>query len=183
MGTSVNQASPKTSGWRAVSVCYVQEIPIERTVTEIWRAASKQDNSLFEQLGSRLVSECVKASSQDLNQRSLAATIQQLNTLKQNSLVGEFAKRALAIRALVGSTQESLATILFRQLTSYFISRDIPGFVGPGYRCKTTAEVTKFKDQLTKAVAAKVGQIERRENLSSKPWNEAYRIILENLRQ
>jgi hypothetical protein len=183
MGTSVNQASPKTSGWKAVSICYTHEIPIDRTVTEIWRAASKQDNSLFEQLGSRLVSECVKASYQDLNQRSLATTIQQLNALKQNSVIGEFAKRALTIRALAAPRQESVATILFRQLTGYFISRDIPGFVGPGYRCKTVAEVTRFKDQLANAVAAKVGQIERRENLSSKPWNEAYRIILENLRR
>src|SRR5215216_4472358 len=114
MGTSVNQPSPNTGGWRAVSACYSTEnISVERTALEIWRAASKQDNTL----------------------------------------VGEFAKRMLMVKASGGAPGDTPIAALFRQLTDYYVSRDVPGFVGANFRCKTISELRHFKQQIADAVS------------------------------
>jgi len=184
MGTSVSQSSPKTGGWRAVSSCYTaSNASAERTATEVWRAASHQDNSVFEQLGTGAVAECLKAAQGRLNKDAAADKIVQIGNLKQNTVVGEFAKRALMIKAAGGYEGETAASVLFRQLTDYFISRDVSGYVGPAYRCKTIAELRALKEQVGDAVARKVRAAERSENLGSKSWSEAYPVLLKKLQQ
>jgi len=182
MGTSVSQSSPNTGGWKAVSACYTNgNLSIERTATELWRAASKQDASLFEQLSSGVVSECLKMAAQPLSKEAVAEKIVQIGALKQNTFLGEFAKRALLIKAAGGYQGETPTCVLFRQLTDYFVSRDVPGYVGPSYRCKTVADIRALKEKIGNAVARKVQAVERSENLASKRWAEAYPVVLKSL--
>src|SRR5690349_2775305 len=183
MGTSVSQRSPNTSGWRAVSTCYTHDaIPIDRTATEVWRAAAKQDSNILKQLGSAVVAECVSGASQSLKPKELAEKIQKCNSLKQNTVVGEFAKRALMIKAGGGYKSESSTSVLFRQLTNYLVSRDVSGYVGSDYRCKTVGELRAFKEAIGDAVAKKIQTIERQLSLTSKKtWKEVYPVVLERL--
>jgi hypothetical protein len=110
-----------------------------------------------------------------------ARRIDHLNDMKQNSLLGEFAKRAFLIKAAGGFQNESPASVLFRQLTDYFVSRDIPGCVGPGWRCKTVADVRQLKSELGSVVAKRVAAVEKRERLFSRPWKDAYKLVLKGL--
>lgn len=184
MGTSVSQRSPNTGGWRAVSACYTAEtIPVDRTATEIWRAAAKQDNSLTEQLGSRTVAACVDAAHRNPSLESATRTIEEVSRAKQNTVVGEFAKRMLMVKASGGAPADTPAAALFRQLTDYYVSRDIPGFVGADFRCKTVSELRHFKQQIADAVSAKVKAIERQERLSTTSWTDAYRVVLQKLQE
>jgi hypothetical protein len=184
MGTSVSQRSPNTGGWRAVSACYTSErIPVDRAAVEIWRAASKQDNSLIEQLGSQTVAAFVDAASRRPTPESAARTIEDISRSKQNTIVGEFAKRMLMVTANGGTPTDTPAAALFRQLTDYYVSRDIPGFVGPDFRCKTTSELRQFKKQIGDAVSAKVNAIERQQKLSASSWIKKYQVVLEKLQE
>ncbi len=183
MGTSVSQASPKTGGWKVVAACYTDEsLPVERLATEIWRAALTQDKSVFEQLGSRAVQECVSQANRSPDIETAMDEARRIHGLKQNTLLGEFAKRALIIKASGGFKSESGTSVLFRQLTDYFVSRDIAGFVGPKYRCKTIAELKHLKDKIGDTVAKKVTLVEKSHQLSNRPWDQVYKVVLNALR-
>jgi hypothetical protein len=184
MGTSVSQRSPNTGGWRAVSACYTGEsIPIDRTAVEIWRAASKQDNSLIEQLGSSTVAACVDAANRSPTPESAAITIEEISRSKENTVVGEFAKRMLMVKASGGAPADTPVAALFRQLTDYYVSRDIPGFVGANFRCKTISELRHFKQKIADIVSAKVQAAEREGRLSGRSWAETYRVVLHKLQE
>src|ERR1700731_4073905 len=100
MGTSVSQSSPPTIGWKSVSACYSSvDVPLDRTATEIWRAAFQQDQTLRAQLGSNLVAECMKAASESLSPQEFQRRAEELRTSKQNSVVGEFAKQVFLLKA------------------------------------------------------------------------------------
>lgn len=60
MGTSVSQSSPSTPRWQATQATYSSpEIPIERTVQEIWRAADSQvEENLARDLQAPIIAEC-----------------------------------------------------------------------------------------------------------------------------
>ena len=184
MGTSVSQRSPNTGGWRTVSACYTAEtIPVDRAAVEIWRAALRQDDSLVQQLGSPAVTACVDAANERPTSEAAARTIEKINLSKQNNVVGEFAKRMLLVKAGGGAREDTPTAVLFRQLTDYYVSRDIPGYVGADFRCKTVSELRQFKQQIGDAVAARVKTVERQERLSGKGWMEACQIVLQKLQE
>src|SRR5437899_1961787 len=117
MGTSVSQSSPPTIGWKSVSACYSSsDVPLDRTATEIWRAAFQQDESLQAQLGSQVVVECIKAAGESLSREEVERRIQELRTAKQNSVIGEFAKQVFLLKASGAHETETPAAVLFRQL-------------------------------------------------------------------
>jgi hypothetical protein len=109
--------------------------------------------------------------------------LQEISGSKENSIVGEFAKRAFLLKSAGAHKDESPAAVFFRQLTDYYVSRDIPGYVGPAYRCKTVAQLRALKQKISDEVAAKIGRVEGRFKLSSKRWKEVYPLILQRLQQ
>ncbi len=88
-----------------------------------------------------------------------------------------------ACKSVGGYAGETPASVLFRQLTDYLVSRDIAGYVGRNYRCKTVAEVRAMKDQIAGVAAKKVQAAEVQQKLASKTWLEAYPLILKRLQQ
>jgi hypothetical protein len=183
MGTSVNQRSPNTGGWRSVAACYTNEtVSLDRTALEIWRAASTQDDEISTQLASPIVAQCAAAANRGLSEAQAVAEAEQLSSLKQNNLVTEFAKQALLIKAAGGYADESFTSVLFRQITNYLVSRDISAYVGPNSRCKTAHEARELKSRIAEVVARKVRDIERREQLEGRSWPEVCRSIFRQVR-
>ncbi len=184
MGTSVSQRSPNTPGWRVVSACYSSDtVPVDRAIVEIWRAAAKQDQSLLQQLGSSTVETCVNAANRRVDAELAARTVHELSASKQNTVIGEFAKRMLALKSNGGAQGDTPTAALFRQLTDYYVSRNIAGYVGGNFRCKTLSELRAFKQELGDAAAAKVKRLEQAERLSQRDWGDAYRMILKKLQE
>ena len=183
MGTSVNQRSPNTGGWRSVAACYTNETTsTDRTALEIWRAAATQDDSIGDQLGSELVRKCAEAAAKNLSQQQAIAELERVSSTADNNLIGEFAKRAVLVKAAGGYREESFTTVLFRQITDYLVSRDISGYLGAQYRCKTVEDLRAFKANIADAVAAKVQAVERTQQLTRRDWNDTYPVLLQQLR-
>jgi hypothetical protein len=125
----------------------------------------------------------MKAASESLSHEDFQRRANELRTSKQNSVVGEFAKQAFLLKASGAYQSDSPVAVLFRQLTNYYVSRDIPGYVGPRYRCETIAQAREFKKNIADFVATKVNAVERQLRLSGKPWSAVYPVILQRLRE
>ncbi|MBA2272210.1 MAG: hypothetical protein H0W20_16695 [Chthoniobacterales bacterium] len=149
---------------------------------EIWRAATK-DSALIDQLSSPAVAACVARGFAVAAQPETARAVRELSLTQRNTIVGEFAKRAMLVKSAGGHPNESHATVLFRQLTDYYVARDIAGYVGANFRCKTLSELRSFKRSISDSVAKKVQTIERQERLEGRNWTEAYPVILRRLQQ
>jgi len=182
MGTSVNQPSKPTANWNAVAHCYRDpRIPIDQTTIAIWRAATSAGSTIGEQMHSNVIESCLSTAEKRPTREAALQEINHLNTLNQNSIVAEFAKRTLLISSVSKEPISPLSTF-FRQVTEYLVSRDLPGFVGPEYRCKTVSEIREFKGKIATSVAEKVQRIES--NLSSKQaWPEKVKAVIEKLQK
>jgi hypothetical protein len=171
MGTSVNQPSPLTTGWAAVAAGYVHsEIPPERVATEIWRAAQSEPG-FVDALASPMLFECYRSLQTAVTATdAIDALTGDILRSGNNSVVVEFAKRAAP---LAFSTAEpahlSWRSLLFSQLTDYFVSRDAPGYVGPNGRFDSVSELTAFKKTLKQHVTTAI-QTLRADPKTPKQW-------------
>jgi hypothetical protein len=176
MGTSINHASPDVTIWNVVAACYDKNIPLEQTATVLWRAVTTQNDILVRQLKSETVAALVQQ--EVVQDRKLRQTV---GLPKENTIASELVKRSVQIRTAGGYKADSSLAGVFRQLTDYFVARDISGHVGARHRCKTFVEVRTFKQQLGDVIAAKVRRAEVEYNLSSRGWSESVGIVLKFL--
>jgi len=177
MGTSINHGSPDTTIWNVVAACYDKDIPLEQTATVLWRAVTTQNDLLVRQLKSDMVGALVQAVLPARQAPNSTAT----ETSGSNSIAAELAKRSMLIKAAGGYERDSSLSGLFRQLTDYFVARDISGHVGPQHRCKTFAEVRTFKRELGNVIAARVQRAEIEHELGSRRWPESVALVLKLL--
>jgi hypothetical protein len=147
MGTSVNHPSPRTTSWRAAAVGYqYPDVPVQRVVSEVWRAAGTQEYSIPVAIEAEPLFRCheiVRSShsaSEALGKMS-AALLQS----KDNSIVVELARRAIPSAFTSDSPTREWRARLFGQLTEYLVSRDVPGYVGASFRNKSVKELGEFK--------------------------------------
>jgi hypothetical protein len=161
MGTSVNQASPPTTGWTAVAAGYVhRQIPPERVATEIWRAA-QSEAGVVDALASPVLFECYRSV------RAATTAVDAIDGVNgavlrsgNNSVVVEFAKRAAPLAFSTSDPAHlSWRTSVFSQLTDYFVSRDAPGYVGPNGRFETVTELAAFKRTVKQHVTTAIRSI------------------------
>lgn len=150
MGTSISQPSPDNNNWRPVKLGYKNEkIPLNRVVKEIWRASENQEKPLSKEINSDLIFKCHQFVSQSPNAReALKSFRQEVILSKQNSIVAEFAKRAIPAAYQAQDTTKQWRSAFFSELTGYIVSRDASGYVGKEYRNKSVTELNKFKSEI-----------------------------------
>lgn len=152
MGTSSNQSSPNTLGWRpALASLGHLDLSVERQSMELWRAAlTDRDGRLIEELSNPLLASACEIANQNI---SPARAVQSFdNTLNQQYAAGltlDMAKRALARSSAAESGSVGFAEELFAEATSYYASRDLPSFVGTPGRVQTTSESIALKENLS----------------------------------
>jgi hypothetical protein len=178
MGTSTNQPSPDSTIWAVVSACYESDIPLEKTATFLWRAIATQNDVFVRQLKSETVASLVR---QPVPTDRIS-TDARVSGETKHTFVAELANRSrCALHQTPGMQQDRSLSCLFRQLTAYFVARDISGYVGPNFRCKTFAEVTRFKNQLGDVVASRVRQLEDQRILTPLKWSHSISTVLKKL--
>lgn len=150
MGTSVSQASPRNSNWKRAFACYTDtDIGETRVIAEIWRAWENEKRPISREIKSDIVYRCLQAVGSSSNaEDALRIFNHDLIASKQNSMVAEFARRAIPVCYRYERPAEAWATKVFDQLTRYVVSRDLSGFIGSQYRNKTVSDATQFKDRL-----------------------------------
>lgn len=171
MGTSISQPSPPRSNWKRVFVCYENDsIPESRVVNEVWRASETSDKGslpISSDMKSDAVYSCYDAvRTSKTIQEAMAKFNGTLIKTKSNTIVSEFAKRAIAGSFQSKSPSEQWANNFFREVTNYIVSRDTSGFVGKNYRNKSVKDLIQFKQNLSNQVSQVVGSKGR--NLKSK---------------
>lgn len=167
MGTSVSQPSPRKSNWKRVFVCYESNnLPEDRVVNEIWRASENPEQGgqpLSNDMKSVAAYACYQAvTTSKTAQEAMQKFTEAVRATKSNSIVAEFAKRAIARSFQTQSTQgtspsQLWASNFFREVTNYIVSRDASGFVGKDYRNKSVKELIEFKQNLGEHVTKVIG--------------------------
>jgi len=139
MGTSINQHSPKIPNWNRVTACYKDEnIPEYNVINQIWRASEAQDNPISNEIKSETIFFCHKIveGSSDYKEAHKKYNDYILET-SSNSIIAEFAKRSIAPSYTSTAPSSEWRSCFFSELTLYFISRDVPGFISKNYKNKS----------------------------------------------
>jgi hypothetical protein len=159
MGTSISQASPRNTNWSPVHTGYKSEfVSEERIISEIWRASENQEIPISQSIASESIYECYAAVRNSPNfQEAVEKFSEHLADSKSNSIVAEFAKRAIPAAYQSERPAEAWASRFFSEVTNYMMSRDLSGFVGGGNRNKTVTEMINFKKNITNKVSEIVG--------------------------
>lgn len=161
MGTSTNQASPRSStSWMAARlVLGNQTVPVQRQTSELWRAAFRDDDArLQSELTSKFVAHCFRvaatADTPHVAKESLGHSAAQF----KSSLVADLATRAVLRSVAQKGGAAQFAAELFVETVSYYAARDLPSFVGAPGRISTTSDAVRLKTAIrdtTRATAAK----------------------------
>ncbi len=172
MGTSVSQSSPRNTNWSPVHAGYENEfIPKERIISEIWRASENEEAPISQVLASDVIYQCYSAvNNSDSFQEAVQKFSDYIRESKSNSIVAEFAKRAIPASYQSENPAGNWTARFFSEITNYVISRDVSGFVGENYRNKSVRDMVDFK----KSVSGKVSEIISSESVnirSQKDWN------------
>jgi hypothetical protein len=183
MGTSISQPSLRNTNWKPVHACYTNKnIPIERIVNEIWRASENDAIPISSSIKSETIYSCYEAVGTSKNPKE---AMQKFNSEilknKQNSIIAEFAKRAIPIAFQFSNPSQHWAANFFSEVTNYFMSRDTSGFVGEKYRNKTVKELIVFKTTIGKKVAEIVTP-EAKKIKSKSSWDSFVEKSISNLR-
>jgi hypothetical protein len=156
MGTSINQRSPATPNWHAVTAAYHSDaIPIPRIVQELWRAATNQPTgNLAADLGAPIIARCFAIA---LNARSreeaLSSASREIALSGQASLAADIAQRAVVQSFRPGEERASaFVQSLFSEAGNYLVSRDLPGYVGVSERLHTVSDVIAFKNEIRQQI-------------------------------
>jgi len=157
MGTSISHGSPRTTNWKPVLACYIDDkFPKERIISEVWRASEKEATPISEMMKSDTIFRCYNAVIDSENYRD---ALQKFNDIvletKQNSIVAEFAKRVIPLAFQSNKPAEQWRISFFSEFTNYVVSRDVSGFVGNGLRNQSVTDLIEFK----KSISNKVNQI------------------------
>lgn len=187
MGTSVSQGSPSTPRWQAAQATYYSpEIPIERTVQELWRAADSQvDENLAKDLQAPLIAECLRitlsSSSRTEAVRNVARAVASSG---ESSLAAEIARRAAA-RSFsgAGSSASAFAKAVFADAGDYLASRDLPGFVGISERFPKVSDLMALKKGIRERIAEVVEAVEMPEEADVvEGWSDYTGRIVDSLK-
>lgn len=152
MGTSVNQPSPNTPSWRlARALLGRSDTPAERQVAELWRAATAdRSQALQRELADPILARAVEiaAASAGTAHDALERFDQVVYESRSNNFALELGRRALARAVLNGTGPGGFAAGLFSEATAYYVSRDLPGFVGSPSRVNTAHQALALKSEL-----------------------------------
>jgi hypothetical protein len=161
MGTSANHPSPDTLPWHAVQAGYQNaSIPVERVVKEIWRACQSDPDIIPERLVSPVLFECYQAIKSTTSMPEAVDRVANvIKESKSNSIIVELARRAVPPAFTQSQPAQAWLQRLYVQVTSYLVSRDLPGFISHGFRNENVKEAIEFKKSLMAKVSESVAQV------------------------
>jgi hypothetical protein len=171
MGTSVNQHSPDIPSWRlARALLGNSEAAPADQVAELWRAAvADRSRALQSELSDALLARAAGIAREARSaQEALADFDDTVLRSRTCNFAVELGRRALARAALAGTGAEGFAAELFAEATSYYVARDLPGFVGSKHRVQTAHEALDLKHELQQL--ARTAAATRRVSTDAKKW-------------
>jgi len=159
VGTSRNDASPRTPAWRiALAVIGAPEVGVSRQNAEIWRAAvADRGERLFKDFANPVLAAACRDVAggvpvSDAIARYDRAALHQADA----GLALEIGRRALARCTSRKADAAAFAADLFAEAVSYYASRDLPSFVAAQGRVPDTSRVIQLKNSLREATREQI---------------------------
>jgi hypothetical protein len=164
VGTSVSQGSPSTPNWQVTQATYHNpQIPVERTVEELWRAAdSQEEENLTRDLRAPIIAECLRITlASSTRSEAVRNVARAVAASGQSSLAAEIARRAAA-RSFSGggSSTMAFAKAVFVDAGDYLVSRDLPGFVGISEKIPKVSDLMALKKGIRDRIAEVVEDVD-----------------------
>lgn len=163
MGTSRNDASPDKGSWRLVrAIIGRPDYTPERQIQEIWRAAvTDRHELLFKELSTATLALASEFSQEGISVSDALDRYDNSSSQETHATLAlEFGRRAIA-RCITSQVRTSnFAAELFSEATSYYLSRDLPSYVGAPGRIKSASEAISLKEairQATRRAVVRVG--------------------------
>jgi hypothetical protein len=159
VGTSKNVPSPDTPPWKPLlAILGRTDVPPERQAQEIWRSAyAERGASLVDEFASPAVAAaCGLVSTSNDVLAASAAFSGHLATAGRAGFANEIARRALLRAVSTNQGVAGFARELFAEATSYYVSRDLPSFVGARGRVESVSRGMEFKTQIKAIVRTTV---------------------------
>lgn len=186
MGTSVNQRSPDNDNWRLVQDVYRDpNIETDEALRSIWRAASNNNETNLTSLLSdpAIGSLASLAASAASPAEAFQTTTQYISDSKVSSLASDIAKRAVLQSAGKENASSLFYERLFAEATNYLVSRDLPGYVGPGSKFQTVADARQFTRDITEAAATAVRSTPAPATILGDDWRSYVQTVVTTLRR
>jgi hypothetical protein len=173
MGTSISQRSPSTPGWKAVGEIYSSpDYPIDRAVTEIWRAATNQpEGNIASDLSEPIIAKCFEiVQNARSREDALSRAGRAIALSGEVSLAVDIAQRAISVSFDQPLDRISAFTqSLFAEAGNYLVSRDLSGYIGVGNRAKNVSDAIKFKGAILDHIVQVVRTIPKPSGNASDP--------------
>lgn len=183
MGTSRSDPSPNSPPWRVAKAALGRaDVPPDRQVQELWRAAIAERVALVEsELGHPLVSRACDLAAAGLRPDDAVARYDEgLSEAHEAGFTFDLARRALARVAAAGGARDDFAAELFSEATSYLASRDLSSLIGAPGRVQTVSEAIQLKDQL-RCVARECAREAGRAPSAADKWPTYVRSVLDRI--
>ena len=183
MGTSRNDRSPDIPPWKpALAILGRRDIPQERQLSEVWRAAQADRGArLLDAFSHPLLLEACRLVAE---RAPLRQTLDRFDEARQRGnyagLAVELCSRALARSAARAEGAIGFVGELFGEATAYYLSRDLPSFVASENRVATNSEAIQLKRSLTKA-ASLIAQGQGEPPLDREAWAQHVQRVLHGL--
>lgn len=186
MGTSVNQPSPKTINWRAAQATYRNaDVPVERVLREMWRAATNQaEGNLASLLAQPIIARVRDIALQggDATQVAMAVS-REIAESRQSSFAAVIAQRAAVQSVSAADRDQAYSERVFAEASNYLLSRDLPGYVGDIGRNKNVGDSYQFKRAVLEAATNVVRQVGTPSSNTPEAWHEHTTAVVDALKR
>lgn len=185
MGTSRNDPSPRTPAWTpALAALGNQAVPPNRQLAEVWRAAvAQRGDALLDALTHPALPTALSAALAQTGgaESALDAFEAARSTAGAAGLQFDLARRA-AMRAVArGLDLNHAAAEFFAEVTDYFVSRDLPSYVGTSGRVRDVGESESLRRSLRDL--ARSASLVRGPISGPKSWRRFVATTVEQLRK
>jgi hypothetical protein len=183
MGTSRNDPSPRVPAWTpALAALGNQSVRPARQLAEVWRAAvAQRGQSLVEALAHPALPAVLDAAiTQRERPEAAFDAFEAARTAAQAyGLQFDLARRAAMRAAARGLDLNHAAAEFFAEVTDYFVSRDLPSFVGAPGRVRDVAESESLRSTLREL--ARSTSIERARISGPEGWRRFVESAIQRL--
>ncbi len=152
MGTSRNDPSPRIPAWTpALAALGKEAVPPNKQLAEVWRAAiAQRGDSLLDALAHPALPRMLGAALAQSGdaEAAVGAFEDSRSAAGVAGLQFDLARRAAMRSASHGLDLNHTAAEFMAEVTDYFVSRDLPSFVGAAGRVRNVAESESLRRSL-----------------------------------
>jgi len=190
MGTSTSQRSARSiPSWRVLRAALGNtQVPAEMQASELWRAAgSDRHAELIATFGDPVLVEAANIAGRGNKPTRAAETFDSaLDRDARSGVLFDCARRALVRAVANNAGAAGFASELFVEAANYYVSRDLPSFVGQAGRVPSASAALELKNDIrehTREAVRAVASTLKSGKVATDQWNAFIKDALSALQR